>query len=411
MYTGSFYAFVLCGIFILPDGPQSFFWLLTLWALLKSLPDRSLSQESRLALLFAGLTTGLALLSKYHAAALVSGAFFFILFHNRKWLAAKETWIALLLAAFVFMPVILWNYKNQFISFTFHESRIIPEGKWFSPDFFVTEFLGEVFYNNPVNFVIVAASLVSLVFGRRFMDGRYLSLLLWISVPMVSMVFLFSLFRQTLPHWSGPAWFGFILIGASWLADRGERRGRPKLIPGAAQASMLFMLIVLGVAATQIRYGWIPVSNWKVRDLTLDLYGWKQLGEKVAPVIVSDEQAQKMPARAPILTFRWFPAANYDFYLARTTGNPVYATGSLTNTHKYFWIDHFRGDLPAGSDAWYIALSDDFRPADQLYGPMFDTILPPDTIRITRGGETVREVYLYRMKGLKKTLSFPVTLK
>ena len=89
----------------------------------------------------------------------------------------------------------------------------------------------------------------------------------------------------------------------------------------------------------------------------------------------------------------------------------MYATGPLTSTHKYHWIDHLRGDLPAGTDAYYIALSDDFRPADQLYGGLFDTILPPDTLAITRRGETVREVYLYRMKGLKNRLSFPATLK
>ena len=119
LFTASFYGFILVGTFILPDTPQVFFWLLSLYLLVCSLPDESLSKQSRAYLFFAGLSIGLALLSKYHSVFLIFGAGMFILFSNRKWLLAKETWIALFMAVLIFMPVVFWNSNNNYISFTF----------------------------------------------------------------------------------------------------------------------------------------------------------------------------------------------------------------------------------------------------------------------------------------------------
>ena len=167
MYTASFYASVVCGLFILPDAPQSLAWLLTLLFLLKALPDRDLARESRWFMLFAGVATGFALLSKYHAVFLITGTFAFILFYNRRWFTAKETWFAFITALLLFLPVILWNYRNDFASFTFHEGRILPKKDLgLTPEFFLLELLGEFGYNNPVNFVLVMASFIAIGKGE-----------------------------------------------------------------------------------------------------------------------------------------------------------------------------------------------------------------------------------------------------
>jgi 4-amino-4-deoxy-L-arabinose transferase-like glycosyltransferase len=69
-FTGSVYCFVITGIFIMPDTPQLFFWLLSLMILIHVLPDRQLTARSRQLLLLLGLTIGLAMLSKYTSAYL-----------------------------------------------------------------------------------------------------------------------------------------------------------------------------------------------------------------------------------------------------------------------------------------------------------------------------------------------------
>ena len=53
LYTASIYAFVITGIFILPDAPQNLFWLLGFWGFV-----RYLRKGSNKALILAGLTVG-----------------------------------------------------------------------------------------------------------------------------------------------------------------------------------------------------------------------------------------------------------------------------------------------------------------------------------------------------------------
>ena len=102
----------------------------------------------------------------------------------------------------------------------------------------------------------------------------------------------------------------------------------------------------------------------------------------------------------------WFPAANLDYYVARPLNKKVYSLGALSLIHKYYWIDKARGDLQKGTDAYYIAVSYEYREPHQRYGLMFDSIGPPDTLKIFRGRELTWQAYVYRLYGLKKKISF-----
>ena len=64
LFTASIYCFIIAGTFIMPDTPQVLFWLLSLWLLIDCLPDKELTRANRLKLLLAGVTIGMALLSK-----------------------------------------------------------------------------------------------------------------------------------------------------------------------------------------------------------------------------------------------------------------------------------------------------------------------------------------------------------
>ena len=407
LFTASFYGFILSGTFILPDTPQVFFWLLTLYLLLRSLPDRSPGPKSRRLLLLAGATAGMALLSKYHSVFLLTGVFFYMLFYNRRWFRVKEAYGAMLLFILCCIPVFLWNLENDFISFTFHENRVGITSSGLQPQYFLTEIAGEFFYNNPVNVLIILAAFSALLRRREFIQTDYKRIILWISIPLVLVFMSFSLFRSTLPHWTGPGYLGFILIAAAYLTEPGSPGTRMRLVPWPVAISLVFLMFVAVVGVGQIRYGWVPLSRWKVHDISHDMTGWKQLGDKFAPLAKRDEASGRMKQGSPILTFRWFPAANFDYYAGRQINKPVYALGTLERIHKYHWINHLRGNLKQGTDAYYIALSDDFEDPAALYGTLFDTIRAADTIYITRKKDTVRTALVYRLINLKKEMTFP----
>jgi 4-amino-4-deoxy-L-arabinose transferase-like glycosyltransferase len=406
LFTASVYGFILTGTFILPDAPQVVFWLLTLFLLIKSLPDRDLKPRSRLFLLLAGATTGLALLSKYHSVFLPTGAFLYMLIYNHRWFRARETWAALGLVLIFCLPVLLWNMENDVISFTFHEDRIKITESGVQIHYFLTELVGEFFYNNPVIVLIILASLLALARGRQFLNPSYRQIILLISVPLILVFISFSLFRSTLPHWTGPGYLGLIMIAAAWLAEPKSTQRKIRLIPWPVAVSLGLLLLVVIVAAGQIRYGFLPLGKYKADDVTHDLTGWQQLGDKFAPIANKYEAGSLMKPGSPLLTFRWFPAANLDYYVCRKINKPLYALGTLERIHKYYWINQIRGDLKQGSDAYYLALSDDYGDPIQLYGPLFDTIIPADTITITRRNDTIRRVFVFRLLDLKEEIVF-----
>ncbi len=406
LYTASFYGFILSGTFILPDTPQGFFWLGTMYLLTRSLPDENLEMKSRNFLFAAGVIAGFALLSKYHSFFLLAGVFMYIILYHPKWLLVKETYLAFLVSILIFSPVVIWNADHGFISFTFHENRVDPAGSGIKIQYFLTELVGQFFYNNPVNIIIIISAFFGLLRGKRFLEVKYLRLILWTSLPLLIIFTGFSLFRSTLPHWTGPAYFGLILVASAYLAHPKSTDQKKHLIPWPIVISLCLLFGVATVAVTQIRYGWIPLKKWKVDDVTTDLAGWKQLGDKFAPLAKWDEDHYLVAKNSPILTFRWFPAANFDYYIGRRIHKNVFAIGELERIHKYFWINKTRGNLRKGSDAWYIALSDDYEDPEKLYGKSYEIILPSDTIPILRGKDTIRLAYVYRLLGRKDDLIF-----
>jgi hypothetical protein len=406
LFTASIYCFIIAGTFIMPDTPQVLFWLLSLWLLVDCLPDKELSRSSRIKLLLSGITVGLALLSKYHSAFLVLGVFLYMLFFNRKWFRAKETYLAFLIALAFFAPVIIWNYQNSFVSFTFHESRVGYSGIRIRWDYFGTELAGQFFYSNPVNFVIILFTLFAVIRRKQFLDQQAQRILLIISLPLALVFMGFSLYRSTLPHWTGPAYLGLILVAAAWLSSLSGNQSSQKLVPWSLRIALSFQLILIIGGVLQINYGIIPIKKPGINDITVQLQGWKQLGEKFKTVAEQDIKRGKISANAPILTFRWFPAANLDYYVARPIKKKVYSLGTMSLIHKYYWIDKARGDLLKGTDAYYIALSNEYRDPHERYGLLFDSIVAADTLKIFRGKELTWEAYIFRLYGLKKNINF-----
>ena len=79
LYTASVYAFVITGIFILPDTPLGVFTLLAVLQFVKYFQD-----EKNKHLLLAGLFSGLAMLSKYSGVFIWLGVGLYIIFYSRK---------------------------------------------------------------------------------------------------------------------------------------------------------------------------------------------------------------------------------------------------------------------------------------------------------------------------------------
>ena len=99
-----------------PDTPMLLFWTAAVF-----FGSRIITEGGSRWWTFWGVALGLGLLSKYTMILIVPCMFCFLLLSppHRHWLFKKEPYLALLIALFIFSPVILWNWQHDWISFTY----------------------------------------------------------------------------------------------------------------------------------------------------------------------------------------------------------------------------------------------------------------------------------------------------
>ena len=418
LYTASIYAFVITGIFIMPDTPLILFWLLAIWMAVKYLKvkvpepiegptdfktvlryfDKLSTQQPRFLLLF-GLFAGLAMLSKYSGVFLWVGMGLYILIFNRKQLKNPYLYLSLLISAICCIPILYWNLQNDFISFSFHSERVGGNSINFST--FGTELAGEFLYNNPIVFVLAFIAIFAALKKKINMEKPVQRLILCITLPMVVVFWGFSLMRPTLPHWNAPAYVLLILLSAAYLRDKHAEK-LPKSIIGAL--SVLLITLVVGVA--EIKTGFIPLDRHTNPeqlgrdDFTLDMYGWRQLGEKFADFREEKIAEDVMKSEDGIVANQWFPLANLDYYVARPLGMRVMGLGWPEFLHKYLWINDERGGFHLGENYWFLSDSRYMKNPKETYQWYFKEIELVGTIEIERCGKPAKNFFVYTCIGL-----------
>ena len=396
LYTASIYAFVITGIFIMPDTPLMLFWLLAVWSAV-----RSLSLSKGRFILFFGLFAGLAMLSKYSGVFLWVGMMLYILVFNRKQLKNPYLYLSLLISAVCCIPILYWNIQNGFISFHFHGGRV--GGSSINFGTFGTELAGEFLYNNPVIFISAFIAIFAALKKKIGMEKSVQRLILCIALPMIVVFWVFSLMRSTLPHWNAPAYVLLILLSAVYLRDKHTNSEKlPKSI--IAALSVLAVTLVVGVA--EIKTGFIPLDKHNEPemvgrdDFTVDMYGWRQLGEKFADFREEKIAEGVMKKEDGIVANQWFPLANLDYYVARPLGMRVMGLGWPEQLHKYLWINDERGGFHLGENYWF--LSDSRYPKDPktTYQWFFKEIELVGVIEIDRCGKPAKSFFVYTCKDL-----------
>ena len=396
LYTASIYAFAVTGIFILPDTPLSLFWLLAFLMLVRYL-ERGQGKH----LLIAGLMIGLAIISKYSGAFLWVGFLLYALCYDRRQFRNPYLYLALLITALCCLPIVVWNVQNDFVSFRFHGDRVGFFGPLHPAGFF-TEIAGEFFYNNPVNVVVAIAAIAAAFHKRLPVNLRHQRFILITALPFITLFILFSLTRHTLPHWSGPAYVMLIPLSAAWLSTLETRKARRI---AATALGFLALTLVLGVA--EIKTGFVPLDHHTDpkelgrSDITLDLYGWRQVGEKFAEIHAQEVALGHMRPDDAIIGHKWFPSASFHYYAARPLNINMLGYGPLNEIHKYYWINDLEGGYEKGRNYWYLADSHFFLDPEEIYKyTNFLNIKQIEIIPIERNGKTVRNIFVYECESL-----------
>lgn len=397
LYQAGVYTGFIAGFFILPDSAQLIFWTASLYVMSLVLFTNKEKQIGYWMLL--GLLIGLATLSKVHGLFLWAGFGAYLLFTNYKKIFTWHFIIAVCVTLLCTLPIVYWNVIYDFITYRFHSERVTHTGIDITS--FTTEIVGEVLYQNPVVYFLMAAALFScrkISFQQKNI-GRWL---LWMSIPLILIFWMVAVFNPTLPHWSGPAFIPLIILAAIYIDQKKVSWPIYLLRTSVALVFSILLALVIIVQKYPGNFGSQQSNNLGEYCPTLDLSGWENFSVAFDSLAKKDQANHTMSEAPSIIVGKWFPAGHLEFYTARTTGLALIGLGPLQDIHKFAWLNKERPTLTMGADAYCIVPSNVPFDVVAAYGSYFKTIDTPVRINQIRGGVVVRYFLVYRLHGCTK---------
>jgi hypothetical protein len=232
---------VTAGTWVLPDGPLLCALLGAALCLVRATTPLA-SIRTNGWWVAAGACAGLAMAAKYSAVLTIGGAFLFLLFdrRHRHWLARPAPYVAALIAAIVFSPVVIWNAAHGWASFAFQGGRAV--GLRFHPFAPVTVLLGEGLFVLPW---IWAPMLALLVRGKP-------RLLTYLAAPPIAAFAAIAAWssQRVLFHWAAPGYLMLFPALGEAVAARVHLPWVRRTIVGTA----VFILLALTALSAQTRF-------------------------------------------------------------------------------------------------------------------------------------------------------------
>lgn len=335
--------FALGAIFIFPDGPLGAFWISTLFLL-----HKALRTQKPLFWYLAGLTWGLALLSKYNGVllGLIVLVYLLAVKEDRFWLRRKEPYIASAIALLIFSPVLIWNYQNGFVSFLFHLTHTGSKASsWQSFLLFLFPPFG---YLSPLVYLGAWWALWWVLReGRRRRSTKLLFLSVSSLVPLIFFAVV-SFKGKFKPHYPALGFYPALIAFAGISMSSGASRRRRRFFIIAFSFCLIFIagmlastqwpitsraIMAFKSVASNLHWGDFKpkLERLSVRnDETNDLYGWPQAALQAREIYASLEQE----GRVFIFAERYQIASPLAFYLGRRS--KVYCLSSRRDQYKYF---------------------------------------------------------------------------
>jgi 4-amino-4-deoxy-L-arabinose transferase-like glycosyltransferase len=315
-----FYAALLMNISLLgsvgaiiatPDGPQALFWAWAIYFFYKAVKG-----EGGYFWHLTGIMLGLGLLSKYTMILFAPCALMFLLASaaSRKWLLRKEPYLALLLGLLIFSPVILWNARHDWLSFSFQISHGMGHKANAGLRTFGEFWGGQAGLISPLVFCAVLWAM-----GKSAIQGftrqKDLLLLLFFTSAPILFFFGFNSLRSRMEgNWPALAYFSALLALVGLTFERWPEWGKGKrALAWVAVGSALAFTVLVHLHSL---FPFVPISPKK--DPTSQLYGWRALGEKIEELASSIPPGEKVflltPSHNLVGESMFYTKAKYPVY-------------------------------------------------------------------------------------------------
>ncbi len=221
-----------------PDAPLVCFWTLTMLALWRA------RSGSLVWWMIAGAAAGAALLSKYSAAFLaVGGVALFVMDPTmRRQLRRPAPYVAVLVAAIVFLPVVQWNLANHFESFRFQTADRFAKGEA-GTRWLLEMAAGQIGVFQPILAVFLPAALWWHGKRRPQRDPRSIWLLAF-GAPLPLYLAFNAIWIEVKINWLAPAIVPLLLAMIVWWRESGATALQSRAARWLAPGLLLLPIVV-----------------------------------------------------------------------------------------------------------------------------------------------------------------------
>ncbi len=301
-------------------GPDSGLMLFT--SLAYYFAARAVRDQSPRFWILAGTATGAGMLAKYNMVLAPAAIFIALLLNNaaRKELLKPWPWLAGFLALFLFSPVVIWNYQNEWASFVFqwkHGTGADSDTWYQNLGFYVVNQLGVV---SPWVFVaMIVASIKARTYTNNT-DSYSLTLIrtgFWFPLLFFGVT---NLLTKGHASWPAMAYIpGSILLGIAltrWL-----RIDNDNVIPGSRrwlQVTVIFLALFSMMAANLLRF---PLQATKLgigpfpNSHASNGMGWDEVASELAAL--REQESRRIALKTPcrIIALPGFDNDGFPYYL------------------------------------------------------------------------------------------------
>ncbi|VAX17991.1 hypothetical protein MNBD_NITROSPINAE04-138 [hydrothermal vent metagenome] len=337
-----------------------------------------------------GVVLGVGALGKYFAILLVPSTLILVAVvpEYRFWFKRPEPYIMGLVALFVFAPVFIWNFTNDWPSFRFHLTDR-HSGAGFSLRNLEKLVAGQALYMTPL---YLAGFLWAVIkgTGKALSGDRRYAALVSFSFPTLLFFYIVCAWTsESEPHWPAFGYLTATIMMCSLGIEGIDRQGTK--IPARLKAGFFTATGLAGIAFILFYvHLFHPILPIKPKyDIVNELYGWDKVGANVERIF--NERPIGERSNTFLLARHWVLCSQLMF----STGGRLQV--ACINKHRDqfdFWDDEKK---LIGKNAIIITDLRFDEPPDTLY--RFDTVEKIMEIPVKRGGSVVRKFTIWTGEG------------
>lgn len=337
--------------YITPDAPLVAAWSAAIFFLVRIVEREETSGWSDWLML--GISFGLGMLSKYSIALLALAAFFVWIRDAglRRWFLKPQPYVAILLSAAIFSPVIYWNAMNEWASFAFQSSRRLSQ----APEFGLGDLLAHLLLMaSPVGLIVGVAVTYRIKPGGWLVGSdRVVRLLKGAFMLPIGIFLLVSFRHEPRINWCGPVFLAVLPFCGAHLLNLFQLNSRWSALVrrswgvflGISVGAFAAFWIYLGAGLPGIGYS----KNMK------KLIGWEDLGRHTLAIAEELTQAGGKPAFILGMD-KHYTAAELAFYVrkaaqSREVETPIVAGRATVGIESLMWEYWSPKEKLAGRDA------------------------------------------------------------